>query len=205
MEDLKEKANIYAEECFTSILKETFAKVYADGYRDGYKDCQEKIPFELFGDETEFVDLGLPSGTLWANNYKTEDKEVLYLPYEKAAKYNLPTEEQWKELLTACKFRAYKSSSGLTFYGVICIGPNGNSIKLKSKGYMEDTKNVGAINYGGGRIYFWVQDNEEEIEKKAICISSWKRNVPDEPTPEIDVVEKVFSGYKLPILLVKAK
>lgn len=200
MIELNKKADIYAEENVINVLKEAFAKVYADGYRDGYKDREDDIPVELRGNQTEYVDLGLPSGTLWANNYETEDKEVLYLPYEKAAKYNLPTEEQWEELLTVCKFRGDESSSGLTFYGINFIGPNGNSIKFRSKGYMEDSNIVGAINYGGGRVCFWIQDNEEGFEKKAICISSWKRNDPD-----IDVVEKVFSGYKLPIRLVKAK
>lgn len=200
MIELNEKAGTYAEKNVINVLKEAFAKVYADGYRDGYKDREEEIPIELRGDQTEYVDLGLPSGTLWANNYETDDKEVLYLPYEKAAKYNLPTEEQWDELLTVCKLIGDTSSSGLTFYGVNCIGPNGNSIKLKSKGYLEDSKNVGAINFGGGRVYFWIQDNEEGIEKKAICINSWKRN-----DAGIDVVKKVFSGYKLPLRLVKQK
>lgn len=37
MIELNEKAGIYAEEKVINILKEAFAKVYADGYRDGYK------------------------------------------------------------------------------------------------------------------------------------------------------------------------
>lgn len=35
MIELNEKADIYAEENVITVLKEAFAKVYADGYRDG--------------------------------------------------------------------------------------------------------------------------------------------------------------------------
>ena len=64
MEELKVKASNYAEENVLEVLKEAFAKVFADGYRDGYKDCKEEIPVDLSDDEVDYVDLGLPSGTL---------------------------------------------------------------------------------------------------------------------------------------------
>ena len=68
MEELREKANCYAEKNVINVLKEAFAKVYADGYRDGYKDRENEIPVDLRLSQTEFIDLGLPSGTLWAND-----------------------------------------------------------------------------------------------------------------------------------------
>ena len=64
MEELKEKANRYAQDNISEILKEAFAKVYADGYRDGYKDCKNEIPVDLRSNKTEFIDLGLPSGLM---------------------------------------------------------------------------------------------------------------------------------------------
>ena len=57
MEDLREKANNYAEENVINVLKEAFAKVYADGYREGYKDRDEEIPVDFHDGQTEFVDL----------------------------------------------------------------------------------------------------------------------------------------------------
>ena len=73
MIELNEKADIYAEENVINVLKEAFAKVYADGYRDGYKDCEEDIPVSLGNNQTVFVDLGLPSGTLWSTDYKKRE------------------------------------------------------------------------------------------------------------------------------------
>ena len=84
MEELREKANCYAEENVINVLKEAFAKVYADGYRDGYNDRDEMLSIDLRGYETEYVDLGLPSGTLWSTDYEKEDDKILYVPYQKA-------------------------------------------------------------------------------------------------------------------------
>ena len=205
MIELKEKAGIYAEENVINVLKEAFAKVYADGYRDGYKDCQEEIPVDLRSNRTEYVDLGLPSGTLWATEYemtKNEEGKIepLYLPYGEATKYSIPTEEQWNELFEVCKLRGEKSCSGITFYGLRCIGPNGNSVYFRSKGYMEDSRNVAKPDFGGGKVFFWLQDDSKGNEKKAIHISDWKRE-----NPMTNVVDLVFSGYKLPVRLVRLK
>lgn len=197
MIELKEKASNYAEENVINVLKEAFAKVYADGYRDGYKDREEEIPVDLRNDKTEYVDLGLPSGTLWAADYEKDNGEFTYLPYCKASKHNIPTEEQWNELLEICRWQGDSSSSGLTFYGATCIGPNGNSIKFKSLGYKQDEKEVGAINYGGGKVFFWISDDQDNLEKKAIQINKAKW-----PNIEKEIV-KVFSGFKLPLRLVR--
>ena len=204
MIELKEKAKNYAEENVISVLKEAFAKVYADGYRDGYKDCQNEIPADLRNNQTEFVDLGLPSGTMWAADYENmEDgegkKQVLYLPHGKASQLNIPTKEQWEELISNCRWEGSWSSSAITFYGVYCIGPNGNSIFFRSKGLMKESQISDSPNYGGGKVYFWIHDNEEGLEKKAIKVSGKKYR------EDVEEIISVFSGYKLPIRLVKAK
>jgi len=199
MIELNEKASIYAEKNVINILKEAFAKVYADGYRDGYKDCEEEIPVELKSNQTEFVDLGLPSQTLWANNYEQRDGEVLYLPYEKALNYMIPSEKQWKELVDNCRWVGDYSSSGLSFYGITCIGPNGNSIRFGSAGFVKNEQATGRPLYGGGSAYFWLNEKTDGNEKKALKVSGGKGRI-----PEKEIVD-MFSGYKLPIRLVKAK
>ena len=78
MIELKEKAGIYAEENVINVLKEAFAKVYADGYRDGYKDREDEIPVDIRGNKTEYVDLGLPSGTLWSTDYERDGEKKCY-------------------------------------------------------------------------------------------------------------------------------
>lgn len=63
MIELKEKASNYAEENVINILKDAFARVYADGYRDGYKDCKMKVPFDLHDNKTELVNHDMPIKT----------------------------------------------------------------------------------------------------------------------------------------------
>ena len=104
MEELREKANSYAEENVINVLKEAFVKVYADGYRDGYKDCKEDLLVNLNTNKTEFVDLGLSSRTLWSSSYETIGIERLYLPYDKAKEMNIPlfattlASSRWKNI-----------------------------------------------------------------------------------------------------------
>lgn len=199
MIELNEKANSYAEENVINVLKEAFAKVYADGYRDGYKDREEEIPVEFRAEKTEFIDLGLPSGTLWANNYEKRDGEILYLPYDKALNHAIPSESQWNELVENCRWVGDYSSSGLSFYGITCIGPNGNSIRFGSAGFVKNDKATGKPLYGGGSAYFWLCEEVDGNEKKSIKVSGGKGRV-----PEKEIID-IFSGYKLPIRLVKAK
>ena len=199
MIELYEKASIYAEDNVISVLKEAFAKVYSDGYRDGYKDREEEIPIEFRTEKTEFIDLGLPSGTLWADNYEQRNDEVLYLPYDKALNHAIPSEDQWKELVENCRWLGDYSSSGLSFYGITCIGPNGNSIRFGSAGFVKNEQTTGKPLYGGGSAYFWLCEKADGNEKKSIKISGGKARV-----PEKEVID-MFSGYKLPIRLVKTK
>ena len=110
MIELNEKASIYAEENVINVLKEAFAKVYADGYRDGYKDCQNEIPVELRSNQTEFVDLGLPSGTLWSGEYEKEKDSLRYAPFDKAKTMMIPTKEQCEELLSYCKWECVRKN-----------------------------------------------------------------------------------------------
>lgn len=199
MVELKEKANGYAEENVINVLKEAFAKVYADGYRDGYKDREEEIPVEFRTEKTVFIDLGLPSGTLWADNYEQRNGDILYLPYEKALNHTIPSEDQWNELIENCKWLGDYSSSGLSFYGVTCIGPNGNSIRFSSAGFVENEQVTGKPFYGGGSALFWLNSKTDGNEKKAIKVTGEKGWIPEKE------IVNMFSGYKLPIRLVKTK
>jgi len=201
MIELNEKASTYAEENVMNVLKEAFAKAYADGYLDGYKDREEEIPVDLRDGKTEFVDLGLPSGTLWSTDYEKSGGKIMFVPYISSQEYNIPTEEQWNELVRYCRLQVNASSTGITFYGVTCIGPNGNSIKFRSKGYMKDERHVDDGAYGGGKVYFWIHNDEdnEKHENKTICVAKGIKR-----EPNIEIVP-IFSGYKCPIRTVKAK
>ena len=74
-----------------------------------------------------FIDLGLPSGTLWKN----KNEEGGFYTYEQAvSKFgsSLPTKEQLEELKNSCNWTWNGSGYKVT-------GPNGNSIVLPAAGY----------------------------------------------------------------------
>ena len=74
----------------------------------------------------EYVDLGLPSGTLWAE----ENEEGHYTFNDAVSKYGnrLPTFEQLEELKDHCKWEWIGDGYRVT-------GPNGNAIVLPTMGY----------------------------------------------------------------------
>lgn len=198
MNELQEKAETYAAEKMNELMAKAIAQAYIDGYRNGYRDRDCEIGVDYVEGKIEVHELGLPSATLWTLNY-LEDKDggIDYLPYDKAVKLGLPTKVQVDELIEHCRWHGDYSSSRLTFYGAICIGSNGEKITFDSYGYKIDEQRVGAPNYGGGNAYFWIHDDEEGSEKNAVRIYDVEN---DKPMMEI---VKVFSGYKLPVLVVR--
>lgn len=77
-----------------------------------------------------YIDLGLPSKTLWADrNIGAEKPEAYgeYYNFDAAQKYNCPTKKQFKELVEYCdwKWVTYNNTNGY-----LVIGKNGNSIFL---------------------------------------------------------------------------
>ena len=89
------------------------------------------------GDTTEtttgnYVDLGLSSGTKWKNaNEMSPDDENGFYDYDLAMSLfekNMPTKEQWMELVNECTW----SWTGM---GYKVTGPNVKSIVLPAAGY----------------------------------------------------------------------
>lgn len=107
--------------------------------------------------EFTFIDLGLPSGTKWADRnmgasspekyggYFTFD-EANGLKFDKDA--SVPTLTQIKELIDKCKWK-WASRNGIKGYFV--TGPNGNAIFLPAAGYRDGTSLIYAGSYG----YYW--------------------------------------------------
>lgn len=192
MNNLNEKAASYAAEKANELLANAIAQAYADGYRDGIKDRDKGI----VSPNMEFVDLGLPSGTEWSSKLMGEDDFADYLAYADAASYELPTIEQVEELVNCCRWQ--RDFRGQTFYGATCIGKNGKEIYIRSWGYKEGDR-LCCYGYGADTIFFWVHNEEEGDEMKAIRLN----NV-EEGKPKMEIVE-LFSGYKLPVMLVRKK
>lgn len=192
MIELNVKASNYAEENVINALKETFAKAYADGYRDGYKDREEETPVALCDKKTEFVDLGLPSGTLWSTDYERDDNEIILLPHEKSSHLQIPSAEQWEELKNTCQWE-FDTNGYYSLLEARCVGPNGNVLKFDRTG----KKNISTFS-NTEEVFFWVKDGKKGNEKNAVHIYSGVNRGQA-------VIEDFYSGYKLPIRLVRKK
>ena len=82
----------------------------------------------------KFVNLGLPSGRLWATeNVKDENGDEAFFFFDDSINTfgdNLPSKEDWKELFDNSSYSWNEERKG---YDV--TGPNGNSIFLPAAGY----------------------------------------------------------------------
>ncbi|MBR0073618.1 MAG: hypothetical protein IJP95_07250 [Bacteroidales bacterium] len=105
---------------------------------------------------TEFVNLGLISGTLWKNQ-----NELNLCEWNLAVRLygkKLPTKEQWEELKQLCQWTWDNTNKG---YKV--VGPNGNSIFLPAAGGRTGGGYVGRVGSDGlywsstpnGSAYAW--------------------------------------------------
>lgn len=107
-----------------------------------------------------YIDLGLPSGTLWK-----DANEEGYYTYDEAMKTfgkQLPTKEQWEELKDKCKWEWKGNGYNIT-------GPNGNMIFLPAAGYRNgtDVYNVGTYGYYCSGTYYkvcftWLMSFDDE-------------------------------------------
>lgn len=199
MENLNERAANHAAEKANELLVNAIAQAYADGYRDGYKQCSEDYDIDLYED-VDFVDLGLPSGLLWSSKYRMgEEDKPLYLTYEEASTMDIPTEEQFKELVDNCDWThimGYVNRGGYDFkqpVGKYCKSKNSEHISFDNKGM----KYIGSsyVPYG---IRFWIRDDEDDAEKKSIYIEDQLSDI-----KPIWTIEKVDATALIPVMLVK--
>ena len=108
-----------------------------------------------------WVDLGLPSGTLW----KDKNEEGHFYTYDQAiAKFSniLPTKEQLEELESSCKWT-------WTGNGYRVEGPNGQSIFLPAAGYRNCS---GSVSYVGVYGYYWSSTPDGSYDAWELSFSS---------------------------------
>jgi len=195
MIELIERADKYAAGKANAAIDKAIAQAYADGYRDGYKDCEDEIPVDFRENKTEFVDLGLLSGTLWSTDYERNGSEILLLPHAKSSTLQIPSVEQWEELKNICQWE-FDIDNSYDLCKALCVGPNGNILKFDRTGKM----NIDTLSEPW-EVFFWIKDEKEGNEKNAVHMYNGARKYKNAQT----VIEDFFSGYKLPIRLVKTK
>ena len=203
--EISERAGKYAEGKANEAITKAIEQAYIDGYRDGYKDCEEEIPIDLIEEDMEYIDLGLPSGTLWASDYERDGEgNILYLPYGEAVKRHLPTGEQIKELEDNCMWRyEYKQvQQAQMWYDYIskatCIGPNGNYIEFTRHGYYE------AENFTDRYLlYFWMKMVEDNGNNAFSIFNMSSKTGLSEYQRGCNCATDLFPGYRLPIIQVR--
>ena len=99
-------------------------------------------------DKLQFIDLGLPSGKLWATeNVKNENGDEDHFLFDKAVDFlgkNFPSYEDWQELFNLSTYTWDNERKGCDI-----VGPNGNSIFLPAAGYRNGVIECGVGSYGG--------------------------------------------------------
>lgn len=111
-----------------------------------------------------FVDLGVPSGTLWKNKNETGGHDGFYT-YDEAMEAfgdDLPTKEQFEELKSSCNWT-------WTGNGYKVVGPSGASITLPAAGY-RDGSNVYIVGSCGG--YYWSSTPRSSDSAYSLSFSS---------------------------------
>lgn len=189
MKEIKDIAANYAAGKANEAIDKAIAQAYADGYRDGYKDREEEIPVDLRDNKTEYIDLGLPSGTLWSADYEKEGGEIKYIRFSESQDYSIPTKEQWEELCNICKWERIWLDDNT--FRTDCIGPKGK-ISFYPTG-----KITNELIVYPDKCYFWQNESTDSLEKSTSYIGYWKSVVHSTTTDYI--------GYKLPIRLVRNK
>lgn len=99
-----------------------------------------------------YVDLGLPSGTLW----KAENEEGLmdFNTAKKKFKKRLPAISQWEELREYCAW-------SWTGNGYEVIGPNGAKIFIPAAGYRNVSGQIGKVGIFGNYWSSTIKNKEE--------------------------------------------
>lgn len=169
--DIQEKAQKYAQNKMQQVLNDAVAEAYMEGYKQGYRDCQAEIPVECNDGDTEYVDLGLPSGTLWAKDYAKEKANTIFATYEEARKFNIPTVEQLNELYKCCQLDIIKDQVNDCMVAIF-TSTNGNSIKLQFEGYLIDT-----TPNSENEVYFWI-NTEKDAGLSAYITQIYKNRKP---------------------------
>lgn len=112
----------------------------------------------------EYIDLGLPSGTLW-RDMNEKDGDVHMFSYQEAISTfgsNLPTKEQYEELISECKWK-WKDN----YYKV--TGPNGKYILLQAEGSVDC--HDGSNFYIDSRGTYW--SSESYSDPNSIVSQAW--------------------------------
>lgn len=185
----EEFAQHFAENAAAKV-EELLKEAYIKGYEQGLVDAG--TPLNIDG--VTYVDMGLPSGTMWSK-YSLEYCDYGYkqrkLSYLEAIKLPIPTVEQWQELCQYCRFEKQLIiglSGGRIGYD---YAPAGYRIHSLGEGCKEN------------RNMFWLKSDVDSDNHASAMIYDFETD--DEECHIFKGTSKHFIGYKLPVFLVREK
>ncbi len=185
---LQEKAEQYAKHCLDRFKKE-IVDAYIEGYCEGSYDEEQKHA-KNEDEDSDFIDLGLPSGTLWREELlHDEDGEIRRLAYNEARDFSLPTEEQCRELMSKCFLVREK-------YGITFRGKDNEELYL---GFTDQAEKPNGTS--DACIRFWVKGDVDD-DLKAPCLQCSILLLPGAAGYHIC---RRFVGEKIAVLTVKNK
>ena len=130
-------------------------------------------------EENKYIDLGLPSGTLWMQDILEEGEKYRFTLLEIKEKNDiiLPTTEQVRELFENCKWSLHKMMS-LDIHSYKVTGQNGNCIHFPLPWYLDTYFHKKVSDYGpyllDGGLYETIEDkiNKTFSEVNLLSIGS---------------------------------
>lgn len=148
---------------FQMIYAQTkLVKAFEEGYQREDKRTLQEHGSNSSQQQSDYVDLGLPSGTLWKDR-----NEFLRYSYNKALseyRNSLPTKEQFKELKNLCTWT-------WTGNGYKVEGPSGESITLPAEGYAENyCLGLSTMSFFFGDYGYYLSSTPFDIENETIFI-----------------------------------
>jgi len=177
-----------------SLIKEAYLK----GYEQALFDTNKSIII----DGISYVDMGLPSGTLWSKHPLWENGKYIRVNYLEAQNLPIPTKDQWEELFQKCAFKKNEF-----------IAPLPSCQRIGFDFWRDGIMGEECNDQTGYK--FWIKDEIDDANKAPVmvyCIKT-KKNIeyrmPSEPyRNDKDYLigsDNYFTGYKLPVFLVKNK
>ena len=193
-EELSEQFTNEVIEKIKTLINETFLK----GYELGALQTASTVKV----DNVTYYDLGLPSGTLWSNPIDNSIFSYKMCCHSDAQKLNIPTREQCEELLDYCKLNPLRDRAGDIITGVEIIGSNGKRLNLRCYNFYRDSGTnddyIGEGINNNKENKFWIKG---EPDKDNYAPVLWA-NV---PYYKCGYEKFHFTGFKLPVILVKTK
>ena len=206
----EELAQQYADEIIKNHLKQIIQESFLKGYELG--ELHTALTIKI--DEVTYVDLGLPSGTLWSSTPFCRGNGGFYerLCYNDAKNLNIPTEEQCKELISKSRmvydahFTSERFFSNTEIFvdrsSIEMIGSTGMRISCTSKASfvgegLDDQSNKNPLITSYYKNGFWITSNPDTSDNAQILVLDALRKTIN--------IQRYFMGYKLPIFLVKNK